>query len=248
LDKKELDEAIQEYRAAIALDPKDALPHGALGQMFLELGRFAEAGKSTRRCLDLMQRDHPLRQFASRQLEQCDQLLVLDQKLVAILAGTAKPANDAERVALAWLCQQPYKRRYAASAHFYAEAIDAKPDLANNPGSAVRYNAACAAALAGCGQGNDADRLDDNEGARLRQQALGWLKADLALWAEQADSKNAKVREAVQQKMKHWQSDADLAGERDQTGLAKLPDAERESWEKLWAEVEALRKKAGESK
>src|SRR5215472_4056243 len=43
-----------------------------------------------------------------------------------------------------------------------------------------RYNAANAAALAGCGQGEDAAKLNDNERTRLRQQALTWLRADLA--------------------------------------------------------------------
>jgi hypothetical protein len=32
------------------------------------------------------------------------------------------------------------------------------------------------------GQGEDADQLDANARARLRQQALDWLRADLAAW------------------------------------------------------------------
>ena len=41
---------------------------------------------------------------------------------------------------------------------------------------------ACAAALAGCGQGKDAGKLAGDERTRLRNQALGWLKADLEAW------------------------------------------------------------------
>ncbi len=45
-----------------------------------------------------------------------------------------------------------------------------------------RYNAACAAALAGGGQGQDAGRLSDQERAGLRKQALDCLRADLRAW------------------------------------------------------------------
>ena len=47
-----------------------------------------------------------------------------------------------------------------------------------------RYNAACAAALAGSGRGHDTGKLKDDELARLRKQALDWLRADLVLHAE----------------------------------------------------------------
>ena len=40
---------------------------------------------------------------------------------------------------------------------------------------------------------------------------------------------------------------ADLAGPRDAAALEKLPDAEHAEWKKLWAEVEELLKKSGES-
>ena len=55
-----------------------------------------------------------------------------------------------------------------------------EPKLADNLAAVHRYNAACAAALAACGQGNDADNLDGKECARLRGQALDWLRARAA--------------------------------------------------------------------
>jgi hypothetical protein len=42
-----------------------------------------------------------------------------------------------------------------------------------------RYNAACAAALAAAGKGEDAAKLDEKECDRWRKQALDWLKAEL---------------------------------------------------------------------
>ena len=45
-----------------------------------------------------------------------------------------------------------------AAARFYEEAFAAQPKLADDLGAAHRYNAACAAALAGCGQSKDAGK------------------------------------------------------------------------------------------
>jgi hypothetical protein len=45
--------------------------------------------------------------------------------------------------------------------------------------------------------------------------------------------------------LQHWQNDTDLAGVRDPAALAKMPEAERADWQKLWADVEALVKKSG---
>ena len=36
----------------------------------------------------------------------------------------------------------------------------------------------------------------------------------------------------------HWLTDPDFAGVRGGDALAKLPDAERQKWQKIWADVE----------
>ena len=92
--------------------------------------------------------------------------------------------------------------------------------------------------------GGDPAKLDDKERARLRQQALAWLRADLALWAKDVEGGKPADRGAAQRTLRHWQRDTDLAGVRDKEALAKLPEAERAEWEKLWTEVAALLKKA----
>jgi hypothetical protein len=99
----------------------------------------------------------------------------------------------------------------------------------------ARYDAACAAALAGCA----ADKPDGKERARLRRQALDWLREDLAWWGKAGVGK-ARTNALVQQKMQNWQSDPDLAGVRDRAGLARLPNEERKQWERLWSDVAVL--------
>jgi serine/threonine-protein kinase len=175
-------------------------------------------------------------------VQHCQCLLDLDKRLPALLKGDDQPKDSAEQLTLAELCC--YKKRYAAAARFYAQAFAADPRLANNLQCQARYNAACAAGLAAARQGKDAAQLQDQECARLRQQALAWLQADLAALAELLKKAPAKVGPVVQSTMKHWQQDTDLAGLRDPTAQAKLPEAERDAWKKLWAAVEELRKRA----
>jgi hypothetical protein len=146
-----------------------------------------------------------------------------------------------------WLARQPHQGRFAAAARLYANAFADDARLAHDLRSGHRYHAACAAALAAAGQGEDAAKLDTKGRAGLRGQALGWLKADLALWA-QAVKGTAAQRQQAGQQLGHWKEDRRLTGVRDREGLAKLPEGERLAWEQLWAEVEALRRRAHQDK
>src|SRR5262249_14837829 len=131
----------------------------------------------------------------------------------------------------------------------FKEAIRLDPTLgARTPISSttpwLQYNAACAAALAGCGVGKDADKLDDKEKAQLRGEGLGWLQADLLLYAKQLATGNPADAAAVQFRLRCWLADADCAVVRGPEALAKLPEAERQPWQKLWNDVADLLKRA----
>jgi hypothetical protein len=133
------------------------------------------------------------------------------------------------------------------AARLHGEAFTEQPRLTENLHSGDRYNAACTAALAGCGKGKDAGGLGEAERDRLRGQALTWLQADLAAWRKHLE-KEPKARATVLRQMQHWQANADLAGVRGAQALARLPEAEQHRWQKLWQEVAALRKLAAEAK
>jgi tetratricopeptide (TPR) repeat protein len=242
--KGQLDKALTHYQKAIDLDPKFVPAYGNLGSTLLRLGRFAEARDATCQSLDLLPKSSPSRPRTLKQLQQCEELVALDQKLAAVLKGDAQPADATERLQFAGLCAR-FKKHYAGAARFYAQALEAVPALARDLDKGFRYDAACCAALAAAGKGEDAGGLDDKERARLRRQARDWLAADLALWSEQAGNKDVRVRELVRKKLRDWQTEADLAGLREPEALANLPEAERESWRKLWEAVQAVRKKAG---
>jgi serine/threonine-protein kinase len=209
-------------------------------------GQFAQAREALRRCLDLLEPNHPQRPGVTGLLGQCQRMIQLDEKLQAILQGTMKPADAAECLALAQLCQQ-HKQLYVASACFSTEAFAKQPKLADDLQRQHRYNAACAAALAGCGAGKDAGQLGEPVRRSWRQQALDWLRADLAVWGRVLDNANARTRTSVQKVLRHWQTDPDLAGVREPAELARLPAEERQAWQKLWTDVAALLKRSERS-
>jgi tetratricopeptide (TPR) repeat protein len=242
--KGQLDEAIEEFRAAIRSNKDDAMCHCNLAQALRQKGQFAEALTELRRGHELGSKGPSPWPYPSGQwVKEYERLVELDSKLPEILSGHRKPADVGERLAVASLCQQA-KKRYAAAARFYDEAFAEEPQLADNLRLQHRYNAACAAALAGCGQGEDAAGLDDQERVRLRKQARDWLNADLRALRGLPDKDPARVGPAAAKQLAHWLEDTDFAGVRGEESLARLPEAERGDWRKLWQEVEALRQRA----
>jgi serine/threonine-protein kinase len=246
-EKKDLAGAIAAYQRAIALDPDFPEAHCNLGQVLREQGRFAEALEELRRGHALGSRRPGWSHPSADWVRQAEQLVERDRKLAAVLAGQAEPADAAEWLTLAQLCGR-YKRLHATAARFYAGAFAADPRLAADLGQQHRYNAACSAALAAAGQGEDAKRLPDKLRPMLRRQALAWLRDDLTAYAKLAERAEPAARQPVREKMRHWQQDADLAPVRDQEALDRLPDDERQSWRQLWDDVGALLKKVEETK
>jgi serine/threonine-protein kinase len=241
-----VDEAIVEYREAIRLKGDYPDAHRNLGRALQQQGEFHQALEALRRGHELLSKDARWRSLSAQWVRECERLVELDGQLPAVLAGQRTPANSAERLELAGLCA--LKRLNHAAARFYTDAFAAQPKLAEDLGAPRRYNAACVAALAGCGQGKDANQLDDAERARLRRQAVTWLQADLAAWRTRLEKDPNKAGPAVLQTMQHyWQRDTDFTGVRGPEALARLPQAERPVWQKLWEEVAALQQRAAGS-
>jgi serine/threonine-protein kinase len=165
-------------------------------------------------------------------------------KLPAFLRGTYQPRDNDERLALVGVCQ--FKDLHWAAARLYADAFAADPTLAEDLRTESRFRAAGSAALAGCGGSADGAPRSHAERAWWRRQAHSWLRADLGLHRKGVENGSPADREEVQRQLQQWLTDAHLAGVRDAEGIAQLPAVERDEWARLWAEVEALRKKTQE--
>jgi Tfp pilus assembly protein PilF len=242
--QKRLDEAEVEFRTALRIKPEYAEAHCNLGLALQEQGRFAEALASLERGHELgiksLEWSHPSAQW----IRDAKALVDLDTRLTKILHGDRPLTSASERIQFASFCRQ--SKQYLAALRFYSKAFIQQPTLAEEIGS-HRYNAAGAAARAGCGQGKDAGPLDEKERGRLRQQALAWLRADLAAWSQRLDKEPERSRADVLAQMKHWQQDNDFACVRGDA-VEKLPESERTAWRDLWDDVERLCGRAAEQK
>jgi Flp pilus assembly protein TadD len=227
-------EACEEFRKAAKLDPANALPHFNLAMALQADGHLEDALTEYRQALELGYRP------AAARLRACTRLHALGPRLPAVLAGREHPADNAERLAFADLCAQPFVGHYAFAARFYADAFRTEPKLTEDLRAAYRSDAAIAAARAGCGQGQEAARLDEKAKTELRGQALQWLQGELALWITEARSTIPQARTAVRQILYTWRRSPGLAGVREEPALAKLPEPEAKEWRKLWQQVEAI--------
>jgi hypothetical protein len=128
--------------------------------------------------------------------------------------------------------------RYAAGARSYAEAFTAEPQFLATPPVRHRYRGACAAARAGCGRGRDAADLDETSRAGFRRLAHDWLRAGLEARLRLLERGPQAARNTVTHDLQRWLWDPHFAGVRGPKALGRLPEPERQAWQKLWAEVE----------
>jgi len=226
-------EAEAEFRKAVTLQPNFPWAYHDLGLALREQGRFSDAVVALKHGQELLPDS---RLFQSTR--ETERLAQLDAILPVILKGEAQPTDPEVGVNLAFLCLM-YKHRDAAAADFYAKAFVAEPKLADDVAAYHRYNAACAAVLAGCGRGGDAPAAEADR-ARLRSRAMQWLRDDLNVWRPRVSSVLPGVGPHAVNALTLWREDHDLADVRDPNALMKLPEAERQEWQKLWADLDAL--------
>jgi hypothetical protein len=220
-------EAIIWQKKAVAANPGHPSYRKGLTHHYMGLRQIAEGLK-----------DADLSAEAEKglaELEASDpRLHALDARLDDVLRGEG-PKDNAERLALARRAYNTAK--YATAAKLWAEALETDPKLAESRQDQLRYDATCAAAMAANGAGKDDPPPDDATRTRLREQALVWLRAELAAWADLVESGLPQARAFIVQSLEHWRKDTDLPSVRDPEALEKLPEDERQAWRELWDSV-----------
>jgi tetratricopeptide (TPR) repeat protein len=242
--KRDLGGAVVEFRRTLVLDPKNVEAYRDLGAALDKQGKFGESLKALRRARELGTARQTLGPWLllwawERGVEKRTKL---EAKLPAYLDGKLQVADTGDRLDLAEVAHA--RQRHATAARFFRDVFTAWPLFAGAKNKGYRYEAACSAARAGCRQSEDACKLNDQEAAGWRQQALDWLRADFRLWQRQLSSSKPDDRAGVRRAMRLWQLDADLACVRDQAALTMLACEERDKWQAFWAEVANLLKKA----
>ena len=123
-DKGRPEEAVAEFRKAIALDPK--VGRANLGHALRAQGRLDEALAAWRKALEI----DPKNAVARNALRRMEPVAALQGKLPALLAGDYRPRDNAERLLLARLCG--LKQHNRAAARLYAAAFAAEPKQADD--------------------------------------------------------------------------------------------------------------------
>ncbi|MBN2491410.1 MAG: tetratricopeptide repeat protein [Planctomycetes bacterium] len=221
-------EAADAFREAARLRSDLPQLRRAYGVALGICGNAAEAVEELKAALELAPESEDIRD----RLEEFRALATLEAKLPAILDGTESVSEPATLLRLASLCSS--KNLHAASARFWKAALDANPQLGEDEGH--RYNAACAAALAGSGRGADTATLTADDRARWRLQAIAWLHLNLAAIQRRLAAGDENDPAALARTLAHWLRDPDLAGIRDPHYLALLSATEAAACESVWQE------------
>jgi tetratricopeptide (TPR) repeat protein len=243
-------EAVPEFREALRIQDGHARTHYDLGSALRDDGQLNEAVGEFRRALELMRQQDAaynppwVRARVEVRLHQAEEMARIKGRLPAVLEGKDQPRDAAERLAFARLCQLLNRKLYAAAARLYAEAFAAEPKLAEDLVAANRYDAARAAVQVGCGRGQDVAGMDASERARLRRQALDWLRADLAAWSGRLAVDPVRARAELVDWLSAMAADADLTPVRGAEALAQLPEAERPPWQQMWDDGANLKERA----
>jgi hypothetical protein len=160
------------------------------------------------------------------------------KRFLTLLRGEDEPADNAERLSFA---QTAYdQRKFAFATRLFAEALESDPKLGDDRHARRRYIAARAAALAAAGQSEDGPPRDTAARAKLRHQALDWLKAELLAWTKLLKSGPPELRPFIEKTLRYWQQDGAFTGMRDVAALARLPAGEQREWHALWADFADL--------
>jgi eukaryotic-like serine/threonine-protein kinase len=233
-NKGRLDEAIEQFQEALRLDPEASAVHWNLGGALYDKGRLDEAIEHFQEAIRLDPNSAGLHinlGVALFDKGQVDEAIRHYQEAIRLEPKTSALAHRHLGTAL-----QDQGRSDEAIGHFQqAVRLDANLARAGTYLFNCLFASGCAAVRTSTDK--DSGRLDEKQRAGLRRQALERLRASLEL-------RTKLIKEGGEAgwgcSLSPWQTDPALAGVRDREALAKLPDAEREQWQRLWADVAAL--------
>ncbi len=258
------EEAADAYRAAIRLSPEsypgarlklaDALirlgepaegsPEPAtrperfehwygLGVVRLRRGDGDGAAEALRRAAASAEPGTP----GARDVAESQAQVATRERLRAILRGEIRALDNDERLQLIRHCD--VYDWAAGAARLYAEMLEADPDMPRIRGGSPFLHAARYAARAGTGPTGDDPPPDDAAKARLRRQALAWMRAEFDAWTPQLAIDKPETRRRAVMYSRRYREDPALARLRDPKVLQALPEDERKGWEAFWGEVAA---------
>jgi hypothetical protein len=101
------------------------------------------------------------------------------------------------------------------------------------------WQAARYATRAGTVPSDDEPPLDANAKARLRWQALAWMRAEADHWKSELRTGTMETRRRATDFFHRFQTDPTMAAVRNADALDSLPADERNAWRAFWNDLAA---------
>jgi serine/threonine protein kinase/tetratricopeptide (TPR) repeat protein len=225
------EEAVTEYRRALAIDRQ---PSGliALGLALRESGRYGESVEAYDLAIEAL-RTGPRATIRVKQDRDWSQALAtIARRLPALLRGDDRPANAHEAAQFAGVASGT--GAYEASLRLWKQAIAEDPRIADDVAAGYRFSAARAAVAAASPECDPAQR------ARWRNEAAGWLAAELSTYSTMLRKNQPEDRILVRQRLSIAKRSPELAPVLDVARRAQLPPDEQATWRALGDMVDAL--------
>ncbi len=236
-------EAMQGFRESARLHPTSPTLHFLLGILLAEEGQYAESLFELRTGLELgavesnwaVPSENAFGELRNLMLDEgrrerwtkdARRRAEIERRFEHVVQGEGRPRDAEESADFALLALR--RDRTVTASELFAAAEPLRDRW---------IEAASAAALAGCGQGEGAAELDDDERASWRNRAAEWMRADLALRARQALSAEVAERIQATRALGRWHQVTALACVRDEGAIEALPQEEQRTWRALWAQV-----------
>ncbi len=235
-ERENEDAAVAAFRRAIQCDPDHLLGYLNLYLIYIDRGAYEQAQAMAQRAHEIGSGragwPYPTAHWVTWSKNLARAKLILP----ALLRGESMPTDERIWFDLAHVAEQ--QRRHGVAARCWREYWNAAPtDFHDHRGIRV-LRCAENAALAGLGVGADAKRWNRAARTDWRQQALAWLRKDLAWVKQQILIASAAETMQLRRRLRMWGESARLRAYRD--GDPRLPADEKNAWRALFAEAAAV--------
>jgi eukaryotic-like serine/threonine-protein kinase len=210
-----------------------------LGAIQRGLGRYDDAVATYKKIGEVVRNSPEEVESAKQEVARTEQFKALDSQLKQPTTPAIKLQFPNQLREFIRSCLDAH--RFDKATQAWAAMLAANPALGKDRNKSTLYYGARMALKAGCGKQQNVIKADQKT---LRNQALNWLKEDLAHWAKLLDQGVPESRETTIRWLNDWKRNPDLAAIRDEEALQKFPADEQSKWRALWQDVESLLKNA----
>jgi tetratricopeptide (TPR) repeat protein len=230
-------DAIPYYQKALAITPTDGVIQMNLGRSLYRGGDFVQGHKALTSAVQTLPADSPNRPIADKELKECEHLLALDKQIEVFRATGALPKTAKgtfELADVAWRYKQHHNMAVALYSRVFTPEANVLDDLIGDH----RYRAACSALLTAAGKAVDLPKPSAGQKSQRREQALGWLRAELDYCTKSARAGKSEDTPRLIERLARWKTARELESLRDPDFLDKLSAEEKMAWRELWDDAE----------